>query len=63
MMFIRTILVQGKIGGGDRSVFGKVRVGEFLTGEIRTRSETLRGGSAAQAFHQGSLSVECSKIR
>ena len=45
-MFIRTIFVWCKILG-DESVLKKVRVGEFPTGEIRTRSETLRGRPAA----------------
>jgi hypothetical protein len=41
-VFIGTISVRGKIAG-DGSVFGKVRVGEFLGEEIpRRNSETER---------------------
>jgi hypothetical protein len=41
-VFIGTIFVRGKIAG-DGSVFGKVRVGEFLGEEIpRRNSETER---------------------
>jgi hypothetical protein len=46
-VFIRTFFMLGK-NGGDGSVLGKVRVSEFPTGEIRTRSETLRGRPAAR---------------
>ena len=46
-VFVKTFFVRGKIGG-DGSDLGKVRVGEFLTGEIRTRSETLRALPAAR---------------
>ena len=55
-MFIRTIFVRGKIAG-DGSVLWKVRVGEFPTGEIRTRSETLRARPAAR--HRSHFAGKC----